>query len=313
MPEDVVMTTETPAPQIEPVDGPSQSSAPANRKENLASMRASLPNEHGTESLPAGSSTTQAAPVNQTAEALTEEKIAKLLDARITSLQEAMRREIGQGNILPKKLQGLADKFMALEKQLQAKPQSTIPGVLASLPADQQAAYKQLVREALGLDPNYDFGKTWQDLEKEREELRTEREDRQLKKNVGGMVERARGMLGENYEKVEPYAKQAFQELLKAVDGGDEEAQKFFDELYTTRSGLIAFLNAAQYRYSQALATQSQTATAAKEKGAKAASTTLSTASRSSATVPDILSQKPSPENRKDWLKKAKATLGTVD
>jgi hypothetical protein len=278
----------------------------------LASTYANLPHE-GSDTPPAVSSTTQAAPVNQIAEVLTEEKIAKLLDAKITSLQEAMRREIGQGNILPKKLQGLADKFSALEKQLQAKPQSTIPGVLASLPHDQQAAYKQLIRESLGLPPDYDFGKTWQDLEKEREELRNEREDRKLEKNVGGMVERARGMLGENYEKVEPYAKQAFQELLKAVDGGDEDAQKFFDELYTTRSGLIAFLNAAQYRYSQALAAQGQTATAARDKGAKAASTTLSTASRSSATAPDILSQKPSPSNRKEWLKKAEAQLGTVD
>ena len=293
---DVEITTEAPVSQLETDSSPSE---PQSRTERLAATRASLPNEHKEDPV-----STVPAPVQPDSETLNQEKIQGMLKGMFEKEINNLRRSIGTGEILPKRLQGLADKYAELEKRL-SQPQTVTPGVLASLSPEQQVAYKKLFQEILGVDPD-EFNKSWQSLQQSQQEA-------MIEKNVSQMVDRSMSMLGENYEKVEPYAKQALRELVQAVNDGDEEAKRYFNELYTTRSGIIALMSHAQQRMSQELAKQNQGAMAGREKSVKAATTTLSSASRSGSIKPDELLQKPTPENRKEWLKKAKEKLGTVD
>ena len=302
MPDEVTMETEQPVSALDqnPESPSLGSSGPEGRKERLAEMATKLAPKDG--KAPASAITVPAtSPEVQLPTALNQEQINALIQEAIKKQQEAIRREIGLGNVLPKRLQGLPDKLAELEKRLSNASQTNQPGVLSTLPPEQQAAYKALIKEILESEYGEKF-KKYDGFVSAQE----------VRETVGGVIDRAKSMLGDKYTEMEPFAVEAFTEL-KAAAETDDEANIFLDELYKTRSGLIAFLSEVQRRYSANLAKNNAGAVAAVTAKAKSASTVVSGTSRSSGAVPDVLANRPDPKNRKEWLEKAKTKLGMAE
>lgn len=302
MPDEVTMETEQPVSALDqnPESPSLGSSGPEGRKERLAEMATKLAPKDG--KAPASAITVPAtSPEVQLPTALNQEQINALIQEAIKKQQEAIRREIGLGNVLPRRLQGLPDKLAELEKRLSNASQTNQPGVLSTLPPEQQAAYKALIKEILESEYGEKF-KKYDGFVSAQE----------VRETVGGVIDRAKSMLGDKYTEMEPFAVEAFTEL-KAAAETDDEANIFLDELYKTRSGLIAFLSEVQRRYSANLAKNNAGAVAAVTAKAKSASTVVSGTSRSSGAVPDVLANRPDPKNRKEWLEKAKTKLGMAE
>ena len=299
MPDEVTIETEQPTSTLEqnPESPALVSSGPEGRKERIAAMAAKLA---PTEGSPKPEVNPVASPAPEPT-AFNQEQINALIQEAVKKQQEAIRREIGLGNVLPKKLQGLPEKLAELEKRLASAAQTNSPGVLSTLPPEQQAAYKALIKESLEAEYGEKF-KKYDGFVSAQE----------VRETVGGVIDRAKSMLGDKYTEMEPYAVEAFTEL-KAAAETDDEANVFLDELFKTRSGLIAFLSEVQRRYSASLAKNNAGAVAAVAAKAKSASTGVSGTSRSSGAVPDVLANRPDPKNRKEWLEKAKAKLGSAE
>ena len=109
MPDEVTIETEQPTSTLEqnPESPALVSSGPEGRKERIAAMAAKL---SPTEGSPKPEVNPVASPAPKPT-AFNQEQINALIQEAVKKQQEAIRREIGLGNVLPKKLQGLPEKL----------------------------------------------------------------------------------------------------------------------------------------------------------------------------------------------------------
>jgi hypothetical protein len=180
-------------------------------------------------------------------------------------------RELGQFRSMQSKM----DKILsALQGGQQASNQ---PEILKTLPPEQIQNAEQLI-EALWKKK---FGSDWESMQNFREEMMVEKTTSQIESAT-------RGLLGAEYEKLEPIMANIVQDAKAARDEGNEEAQEFLNTLHKMpRTGARILASLAREEFAKSLNGQSQQATnALKASGARASNSVPSTAKVANAANP---------------------------
>ena len=204
------------------------------------------------------------------------------LQAQMMEKLQGVERQAGQY----KGLQSRLDKFEALIKQANA-PQTT-PSSLEALPPDQRAQFDKLMAEWFG---SSQYGKEFNELK----QMKVEQQRMAAASDGYSSFMRA---AGQDAEKLQPFATQFVNDIVKRAGEGDAEANQYLDLLVSNPVVSAKLMLAeAKEAYAKSVQAQSESATnALKAKGQQASPTPQRSGAKSEDSLEAIQAMPRGPE-----------------